>query len=102
MLMRTGSGPVIVELLEEIGRFRALTDAESRLLERVLQANQIRQGRRFWTHTEDALLKRLVAKGFTAITIAERMERTPDAVRTRIKVIRKPKKAQVRVRGRVR
>lgn len=84
------SDQIIVELLDSLGRLRALTDGESRLLERVIRrGGSSRSAWRFWTADEDKLLHCLKAKGMTAIDMAATMDRTPESVRWRIKVLKR-------------
>jgi DNA-binding NarL/FixJ family response regulator len=91
---------IIETLLTDLSRFRALSDQESELLERVILRNGVvRVHRWYWLPADDRRLKQMAAKGMTAQMIAAAMNRTPEAVRTRIKKLKKqPQKAQVRAR----
>jgi hypothetical protein len=95
------SEDILVSLFNEVGRSRALTDAESRLLEKIIRKCADQGTRRLWTQSEDRLLLQLTGKGWTARQISIRLERTRDAVHTRIKKLKaRPEKAKGRGYGR--
>ncbi len=92
---------MVVQFAEALGRQRALTDAESRMLEAAIRRQgqatwrAARKGPRpsvhhgTWGPASDDLLKRLLAAGKTTEEVARHMNRTTSAVRQRITLINK-------------
>ena len=48
----------------------------------------MRAPRHAWTHEEDGLLRSMGAAGESAVAIATRLKRTPDAVRSRARLLK--------------
>lgn len=94
---------IIVDLLTTINRMRALTDAESRLLERTIRRVDRIKGRqtRPWTVKEDLRLRVIMRKRVRQTIperfrpcddvrrLAEEIGRTPEAIQRRIHKLRK-------------
>lgn len=72
----------VVALATELGRYRALTPDESRLLERAIERQPASTRR--WTFADDAKLQRLRRTRLRVPEIAAQLGRTPWAVYRRI------------------
>lgn len=72
---------------EALGRVRALSEHESIVLERVIRAKP-RPDRR-WTQTEDQQLRKMSKARIRAVDMAETLKRTPQAVYTRLRELKK-------------
>lgn len=85
-----GSDQMIITLATELSRQRALTDVESRWLEAAIRREDRRNGckRSFWTRAEDRRLKRFLVRGKKVREIAPLMNKTEQAVWSRIRVLR--------------
>ncbi len=73
----------VIALCNALGRYRALTDDESRLLERAVDRKPAATRR--WTHADDAKLQRLRRTRLRVPEIANELGRTPWAVYTRLR-----------------
>lgn len=80
---------ILVDVMTEVSRRRALTDEESKVLESLIkgETDPARQYR--WTPERDARLLRLNRSGFTAPAIGRKMDCTAQSVRDRLKVLRR-------------
>lgn len=86
---------------EALSRERPLTDTEIDKLCRVQSIERQATGQsliRRWAATEDARLRRLLRTTKTAIEIAEMMGRSPAAIRSRIRELKKMKRDKRRAR----
>lgn len=79
---------IIVELAEALGRERALTERESLFLEQALRRLN-RQPQDEWTAEQDMALVRLADEGGDVREVARALVRTEDAIRSRIRELRK-------------
>lgn len=96
----------IIALADALGRERALTLCESRMLEQALRREQVQnRTRRAWTATEDAILADAACSPITSVVaagLAERLERTTWAVNTRVRDLRKASRVGPLLRKRAR
>ena len=81
------SHAVIEKALNDLSRYRELTEAESRVLEQAIRSGEEsrRRLRKFWTNKDLSKAETLRAKGLTYIEIARKVGRTPDAVAARLR-----------------
>ena len=77
---------IAIHFADELCRTRALTAEETAMLCRVVD----KQRRRMWTAREDRELGRL-SRLLPAHVVAERIGRTPDAVRSRLRQMKRSK-----------
>jgi len=81
---------VLIDMFTEVGRRRALTDQESRVLEKLVRETAPAPQRTYrWTPERDDRLWKLHGKGLTAPAIGIALDVTAMAVRDRLKVLRK-------------
>lgn len=76
-----------VHFATELGKRRALTHEETAMLERALV--RIPSPYRRWTFADDAKLQRLIRSRMSAAEIATELGRTPWAVYTRIRDLKR-------------
>jgi hypothetical protein len=75
---------IAIHFADEVSRTRALTDQETDMLCSVVVAS-----RRLWSQSDDRELRRLRRKRLTAPAIAEVLNRSPMAVRTRLRDLKR-------------
>lgn len=85
----SGKDEAVVELATALGRYRALSDRESRLLERSLKdmARLKCGGNKPWTKDQDRLLLTKLNKGKRPPVIALEMKRTVRAIWRRMSIL---------------
>ncbi len=88
-----GDDAVIV-LANALNRCRSLSDRESRILEMAICRQMGNPGIRRWSEEDDAKLLKMRKAGFRAEHIADQLDRTDDAVRSRIKLLKKKRMVQ--------
>lgn len=88
---------MLLSLLDEVGRHRALSDSESQLLESVI-VKEAKESRRLhkWTPEEDRELRRVQFRRRGVADFAKRIGVSESAAWSRIQVIRYPHKRRVK------
>jgi len=77
----------IMFLADALSRERALTETESRVLQRAVRRDA--GWRKSWTKQEDEMLHKMRRAGLSSVQMGEKLHRSPEAVRQRLCQLRK-------------